>query len=86
MVRGRGFEPPWVTPLAPKASASTISPPAQRSNCTLNSYIPNTVLYTGLSRILTKAAIICIVFYEVKTRYYYVKNKTNAYTNDIILG
>ena len=23
----RGLEPPWVTPLAPKASASTISPP-----------------------------------------------------------
>lgn len=29
MVRGRGFEPPWVTPLAPKASASTVSPPAR---------------------------------------------------------
>ena len=28
LVRGRGLEPPWVTPLAPKASASTISPPA----------------------------------------------------------
>ncbi len=25
-VPGRGLEPPWVTPLAPKASASTISP------------------------------------------------------------
>ena len=28
-MRGSGLEPPWVTPLAPKASASTISPPAQ---------------------------------------------------------
>ncbi len=27
-VRGRGLEPPWITPLAPKASASAISPPA----------------------------------------------------------
>lgn len=26
MVRMRGLEPPWVAPLAPKASASTISP------------------------------------------------------------
>ncbi len=29
VVRGSGLEPPWVAPLAPKASASTISPPAQ---------------------------------------------------------
>jgi len=28
LVRGRGVEPPWIAPLAPKASASTISPPA----------------------------------------------------------
>ncbi len=27
----RGLEPPWVAPLAPKASASTISPPRQWS-------------------------------------------------------
>ena len=30
MVRGRRLELPWVAPLAPKASASTISPPARR--------------------------------------------------------
>ena len=28
LVRGKGLEPSWVAPLAPKASASTISPPA----------------------------------------------------------
>ena len=39
LVRGRGLEPPWVAPLAPKASASTISPPAHLLDCKL--YVPD---------------------------------------------
>ena len=33
IVPGRGLEPPWVTPLAPKASASTISPSRHDAQC-----------------------------------------------------
>jgi hypothetical protein len=36
MVPGRGLEPPWITPLAPKASASANFATPACSNCTLN--------------------------------------------------